>query len=116
MIKIFAAVMALLNVTDGFKTNDEGNITLTQEQMKSIDDRLKALEEKEKTDSKALNEAGAALTKLKAQLAKAEEDAKQKDEQITALKASAGDVTNNPPDSGEQAFSATDVYNLIKDV
>lgn len=116
MIKIFAAVMALLNVTDGFKTNDEGNITLTQEQMKSIDDRLKALEEKEKTDSKALNDAGAALTKLKAQLAKAEEVAKQKDEQITALKASAGDDTNNPPASGEQAFSATDVYNLIKDV
>lgn len=84
--------------------------------MKSIDDRLKALEEKEKTDSKPLNDAGAALTKLKAQLAKAEEDAKQKDEQITALKASAGDDTNNPPASGEQAFSATDVYNLIKDV
>ena len=39
MIKIFACVMALLNAADGFATNEDGNITLTQEQMKSIDFR-----------------------------------------------------------------------------
>ena len=67
MIKIFASVMTLLNVTDGFKTNDEGNVVLTQEQMKSIDDRLKADKEKADADSKALKEANEAKTSLETQ-------------------------------------------------
>lgn len=116
MIKIFACVMALLNASDGFQTNDEGNITLTQEQMKCIDDRLKELEEKDKTNSKAVSDAGDALTKLKAQLAQAQKEAKEKDDQIKALQGSAGDNTNNNPASGDNAFTAQDVFNLIKDV
>lgn len=116
MIKIFACVMALLNASDGFQTNDEGNITLTQEQMKCIDDRLKELEEKDRTNSKAVSDAGNAVTKLKAQLAKAQEESKDKDDQIKALQGSAGDNTNNNPASGDNAFTAQDVFNLIKDV
>lgn len=116
MIKIFACVMALLNVTDGFQTNDEGDITLTQEQMKSIDDRLKTLEEKEQTDSKALNDAGNALTKLRAQLAQAKNELKEKDTQIAALKGAAGDTTNEKPLEENSAFTANEVFNLIKDV
>lgn len=116
MIKIFACVMALLNVTDGFQTNDEGNITLTQEQMKSIDDRLKTLEEKEKTNSKALNDAGDALTKLRAQLAQTKNELKEKDTQIAALKGAAGDTTNEKPLEENSTFTANDVFNLIKDV
>lgn len=108
--------MALLNASDGFQTNDEGNITLTQEQMKCIDDRLKELEEKDKTNSKAISDAGEALTKLKAQLAQAQKEAKEKDDQIKALQGSAGDNTNNNPASGDNAFTAQDVFNLIKDV
>lgn len=114
MIKIFACVMALLNVTDGFQTNDEGNITLTQEQMKSIDDRLKTLEEKEKTNSKALNDAGDALTKLRAQLAQTKNELKEKDTQIAALKRAAGDTTNEKPLEENSTFTANDVFNLMK--
>ena len=116
MIKIFACIMALLNASDGFQTNDEGNITLTQEQMKCIDDRLKELEEKERTNSKAVSDAGNAVTKLKAQLAEAQNESKEKDDQIKALQGSAGDNTNNNPASGDNAFTAQDVFNLIKDV
>ena len=40
MKKIFLNVMAILLLTDGIKENDDGSVTLTQEQMKSIDDAL----------------------------------------------------------------------------
>lgn len=40
MKKIFLNVMALLLLTDGIKDNDDGSVTLTKEQMKSIDDAL----------------------------------------------------------------------------
>jgi hypothetical protein len=116
MIKIFASVMALLNVTDGFKTNDEGNVVLTQEQMKSIDDRLKADKEKADADSKALQEAKEAKTSLETQLADAQKASAEKDEQIKALKGAAGDETNNKPAGGEESFTAQDMFNSIKNV
>lgn len=40
MKKIFLNVMALLLLTDGIKENDDGSVTLTKEQMQSIDDAL----------------------------------------------------------------------------
>ena len=116
MIKIFASVMALLNVAEGFATNDEGNVTLTQEQMKLIDDELHSLKKQVEDNSKAVNEAGAALKRVKDQLTQAQNDVKQRDEQIAALKGSAGDSTNNKPDSAEQSFTAQDVFNLVKNV
>ena len=116
MIKIFASVMTLLNVTDGFKTNDEGNVVLTQEQMKSIDDRLKADKEKADADSKALKEANEAKTSLETQLADAQKASAEKDEQIKALKGAAGDETNNKPAGGEEPFTAQDMFNSIKNV
>lgn len=116
MIKIFASVMALLNVTDGFKTNDEGNVVLTQEQMKSIDDRLKADKEKADADSKALQEANEAKTSLETQLADAQKASAEKDEQIKALKGAAGDETNDKPAGGEESFTAQDMFNSIKNV
>ena len=116
MIKIFASVMALLNVTDGFKTNDEGNITLTQEQMKCIDDRLKVLEAKDNNNSKVVNDAGNAITKLREQISQLKNETKEKDEQIKTLKGSAGDTTDEKPTDGAQSFTAQDVFNLIKDV
>ncbi len=116
MIKIFASVMTLLNVTDGFKTNDEGNVVLTQEQMKSIDDRLKADKEKADADSKALQEANEAKTSLETQLAEAQKASAEKDEQIKALKGAAGDETNNKPAGGEESFTAQDMFNSIKNV
>lgn len=116
MIKIFACVMALLNAADGFATNEDGNITLTQEQMKSIDDRLQELEEKDKTNAKAVSEAGKAVKELKDQLTKAQDESKKKDAQIAALKGSAGTTTVENPANSEESFTAQDVFNLIKDV
>ena len=108
--------MALLNATDGFATNEDGNITLTQEQMKSIDDRLQELEEKDKTNAKAVSEASKAVKELKDQLAKAQNESKDKDAQIAALKGSAGTTTDDNPANSEESFTAQDVFNLIKDV
>ena len=102
--------MALLAI-DGFQTNDEGNITLTQEQLKSIDDRLKDLEEKDKTNSQAVKDKDDTINNLKAQLSQA-----QKDEQIQNLKGSAGDTTTENPANEENSFTAQDMYNSIKDV
>lgn len=116
MIKIFACVMALLNAADGFATNEDGNITLTQEQMKSIDDRLQELEEKDKTNAKAVSEAGKAVKELKDQLAKAQNESKEKDDQIAALKGSAAITTVENPANSEESFTAQEVFNLIKDV
>ena len=116
MIKIFASVMALLNVSDGFQTDDEGNVALSQQQMKAIDDRLKALQEKEKTDSEAVQKAGESLTKLKEQVAQLQNDLKERDGQIAALKGSAGDDTSEKPDGAKTTFTAQDVFNLVKDV
>ncbi len=116
MIKVFNSVMALLNVAEGFATNDEGNVTLTQEQMKLIDDELHSLKKQVEQNSKAVNEAGAALKRVKDQLTQAQNDVKQRDEQIAALKGSAGDSTTNEPDSGKVAYTAQDVFNLVKDV
>ena len=116
MIKVFNSVMALLNVAEGFATNDEGNVTLTQEQMKLIDDELHSLKKQVEENSKAVNEAGAALKRVKDQLTQAQNDVKQRDEQIAALKGSAGDSTTNEPDSGKVAYTAQDVFNLVKDV
>ena len=116
MIKVFNSVMALLNVAEGFATNDEGNVTLTQEQMKLIDDELHSLKKQVEENSKAVNEAGAALKRVKDQLTQAQNDVKQRDEQIAALKGSAGDSTDDKPDSAEQSFTAQDVFNLVKNV
>ena len=84
--------------------------------MKSIDDRLKALEEEKKTNAKAVSDAGEALTKIKNQLAQAQKESKEKDEQIAALKGSAGDTTTGKPANSEPTFTAQDVFNLVKDV
>ena len=116
MIKIFASVMALLSVTDGFQTDDEGNVSLSQQQMKTIDDRLQELEEKDKTNAKAVSEAGKAVKELKDQLAKAQNESKEKDAQIAALKGSAGTTTDDNPANSEESFTAQEVFNLIKDV
>ena len=107
--------MALLAI-DGFQTNDEGNITLTQEQLKSIDDRLKDLEEKEKTNSQAVKDKDDTIKNLEAQLDQAQKESKEKDEQIQNLKGSAGATTTENPANEENSFTAQDMYNSIKDV
>lgn len=108
--------MALLSVTDGFQTDSEGNISLSQEQMKTIDDQLKALQEKDKTNSEAVQKAGENLVKIKEQVASLQNELKERDSQIAALKASAGDTTSDKPAGTDTTFTAQDVFNLVKDV
>jgi len=110
MIKVFMNVMTLLAITDGFKPEDNGDICLTQDQMKKIDDRLVELENNHVKDAGAIKAAGDAVTKLQAQLA-------QKDEQIATLKAAAGaETVESPSGTGNGVATAKELYDLIKDV
>ena len=117
MIKVFNSVMTLLNMPDGFASDDKGNISLSQEQMKAIDARLTALENAAKTDADAIQKAGEALTKTKDELKTAQETIKQRDSQIANLKGAPGAEpdTKDAVNAGE-AFTAQDLFNLVKDV
>lgn len=117
MIKVFKTVMNLLAITDGFSPDDNGNISLTQDQMKTIEDRLAELEKDDVENKKAIKDSADAVIKLKEKLKNALEESKQKDEQIANLKGSAADETDEPEkNEGKEAIDANKLYNLIKDV
>lgn len=116
MIKIFTAVALLLNAKDGFETLADGSISLSQDQMKKINDRLEELEHTNEENGKAMKASAEALTKLKAELKKAQDESKEKDDQIAALKGGAGDKTDVEPLQGEDTVTAQDLYNMIADV
>lgn len=116
MIKIFNAVASLLDAKDGFETQTDGCISLSQDQMKKINDRLEELERNEKENGKALKASAEALKKLKDDLKKAQDESKEKDGQIAALKGGAGDKTDEKPMQGEESVTAQDLYNMIADV
>lgn len=116
MIKIFNAVASLLDAKDGFETQTDGCISLTQDQMKKINDRLEELERTNNENGKAMKASADALKKLKDDLKKAQDESKEKDDQIAALKGGAGDNTDEKPMQGEDSVTAQDLYNMIADV
>mgnify|MGYP004575876115 FL=1 len=116
MIKIFNAVASLLDAKDGFETQTDGCISLTQDQMKKINDRLEELERTNDENGKAMKASADALKKLKDDLKKAQDESKEKDDQIAALKGGAGDNTDEKPMQGEDSVTAQDLYNMIADV
>lgn len=116
MIKIFNSVMTLLACADGFKPMDDGNIALTQEQMKTIDDQLtkQANEIKEKENS--IKELEDSIKNLKADKAKLENDVKERDKQIKNLKeapAVDNSVTDEPGKKADAEMSTNDMFNLV---
>ena len=109
MIKVFTAVMALLAVTDGFKPDEKGNVTLTQDQMKAIDDELTK-------QNDACKKAAGVIDEMKKKIQKLEDEVKLKDDQIANLKGSSPDETGDKTVDATTALSgAAELFNSIKD-
>ncbi|MCH4213335.1 MAG: Clp protease ClpP [Prevotella sp.] len=109
MTKVFTSVMNLLSRKDGFTTDEKGNISLSNDQMKQIDDTLHA-------NSEAMTKAAEAIKKLKDDLEKTKADLKDRDAQITVLKGSAGDDTHNNPPEVPANVTAQELFNLVSQV
>ena len=84
MIKIFASVMALLAIKDGFQPNEQGDIVLTQDQMKKIDDQLKF-------QNDACVAAKTTIDKMKDEIQKLKDSIASKDVEINNLKKGPGE-------------------------
>lgn len=122
MIKIWKNVMALLSITDGFKPNDDDSVSLSQEQMKRVDDRLGALEQEVKDEQEAKNALQTQLDDANAKLKKAQDELNTAKETIKNLKETPGDTTQDKPaDSNAQdddkfLDDARENFNKIKDL
>lgn len=116
MIKIFKNVMDLLNVKDGFSPAEDGSINLTQDQIKTVDDRLGSLQ-------KDLDAANTAKDDLQKQLDKANADLAAANEKLNNLSKSPGEQTQGKPadtENEEESLSFVDkarkMYNTVKDL
>ena len=124
MIKIFKNVMSILDITDGFNPLDDGTLTLTQEQMKTVDERLGTLEKDAKDAKTAKDALQTELDKAKADLEKANKDLKAANDKLETLKKKPGEKTNEHPEDTEDETSddfnalnaARESFNLIKDL
>lgn len=109
MIKVFTSVMALLAVNDGFKPDDKGNISLSQDQMKIIDNELK-------NQSDACKKATETIKTQKSKIEQLKNEKKELEEQVKNLKGSAGTTESEEVDNIETPVSAAnELFNAIKD-
>ena len=121
MIKIFKNVMDLLKV-DGFNPANDDSVSVTQDQMKTIDDRLGEQAGKIADLQKSLDEQKAKLDKANADLTKAQDDLKKANETIENLKKAPGEESPEKPagaeNSNEDNFLAEcqKQFNLVKDI
>ncbi len=109
MIKIFTAVMALLKITDGFQPDEKGNISLTQDQMKDINDTLKSQDE-------ACKKAKGVIDQLKEENKTLKADIEAKDNEIKNLKEGPGENGNGGEKIEEQnsLSGAAELYKSIE--
>ena len=107
MIKVFTAVMALLAITAGFKADEQGNVSLTQDQLKTIDDELKK-------QADACKKASDLIKAQKEKIQKLENDLKAKDEQIQNLKKSADEVITEEVDAADVVNAAAELFNTVE--
>ena len=109
MIKVFTSVMALLAITDGFKPDEQGNVSLTQDQLKTIDDELKK-------QNDACKQASDVLKKQKSTIEQLTKEKNDLEEQVKNLKGSAGTKEEEKVDGAENTLSAaSELFNSIKD-
>ena len=95
MKKIFLNVMALLLLTDGIKENDDGSVTLTKEQMKSIDDALgeaKTNADKLKNVEKELSDSKTAKTEAENNLKAAVDSIDSLSDELKGIKDVSGKI------------------------
>ena len=109
MIKIFTSVMALLAIKDGFQPTEKGDIVLTQDQMKKIDDQLK-------TQDEACKKAKGLIDSMKEEIQKLKDSITSKDEEIKNLKNGPGESENGGEHVEEQDAlnGAAELWNSIK--
>ena len=108
MIKIFTCVMALLAIKDGFQPNEQGDIVLTQDQMKKIDDQLKSQDD-------ACKAAKTTIDKMKAEIDKLKSSIASKDEEIKNLKEGPGESGNGGEVVDEQGLNgAAELFKSIE--
>lgn len=124
MIKTFVNVMALLAITAGFKPNEDDTISLSQDQMKKVDDELGTLEQQVKDANEAKDDLQKKLDAANAALKKAQDDLSAAEEKVKNLKGAPGDETSQKPedtretDDEDDKFlnEARESYNRIKDL
>lgn len=108
MIKIFTCVMALLAIKDGFQPNDQGDIVLTQDQMKKIDDQLKLQDD-------ACKKAKTLIDSLKDEVKKLKDDITSKDDEIKNLKEGPGERKDGGEVVDDQGLNgAAELWNSIE--
>ncbi|MBQ8467702.1 MAG: hypothetical protein IJ546_08435, partial [Prevotella sp.] len=108
MIKVFTSVMALLSITDGFKPDEQGNVSLTQDQLKTIDDELKK-------QNDACKQASDVLKKQKSTIEQLTKEKNDLEEQVKNLKGSAGTKEEENVDGAENTLSgASELWDSIK--
>lgn len=108
MIKIFTCVMALLAIKDGFQPNDQGDIVLTQDQMKRIDDQLKLQDD-------ACKKAKTLIDSLKDEVKKLKDDITSKDDEIKNLKEGPGERKDGGEVVDDQGLNgAAELWNSIE--
>ena len=108
MIKIFASTMKLLAIKDGFQPNEQGDIVLTQDQMKKIDDQLKSQDD-------ACKAAKTTIDKMKAEIDKLKSSIASKDEEIKNLKEGPGESGNGGEVVDEQGLNgAAELFKSIE--
>lgn len=124
MLKIFLNVAGLLAITDGFKTQEDGSVALTQDQLKKVDDRLGELDKQVTDERNAKNELQKQLDEALKNLKKAQDDLATANETIKNIKGAAGDDTKNQP-ADTNTFEDDDMkfienarasYERIKDI
>lgn len=109
MIKVFTSVMALLAITDGFKPDEQGNVSLTQDQLKTIDDELKK-------QNDACRQASDVLKKQKSTIEQLTKEKNALEEQVKNLKRSASTKVDEKVDGAENTLSAaSELFNSIKE-
>ena len=108
-ITVFAALAAILAAKDGFEADEKGNVTLTQDQLKKIDDELTK-------QNDACKQASDLIKTQKTKIEKLENEKKDLEEQVKNLKGSAGSKGEEKVDDAENSLSAaSELFNSIKD-
>lgn len=108
MIKLFTAVMSLLNITEGFKPDEQGNVSLTQDQMKAIDDELKK-------QNDACKQATGTIKEQKTMIENLKNEKKTLEEQVKNLKGTPGSKEEEKVDGATNVSAASELFNAIKD-
>jgi ATP-dependent protease ClpP protease subunit len=108
-ITVFASLAALLGVKDGFEANEQGTVSLKQDQLKTIDDELKK-------QNDACKQASDLLKTQKTKIDQLEKEKNDLAEQVKNLKGSAGTKEEEKVDGAENTLTAaSELFNTIKD-